>query len=71
MLLRDNGCQLCVAVSVDENPSTWNGLHHLDRHRRRGAFIVGILVLGEIASPMRMRAAALIIGGSVLMKMSS
>lgn len=36
-----------------------------------GAFIVGILVLGEAASPMRILAAALIVGGLVLMKLSS
>lgn len=36
-----------------------------------GAFIVGIVVLGEQASPMRIAAAALIVGGLVLMKLSS
>ena len=36
-----------------------------------GAFIVGILVLGESASAMRIAAAALIVGGLVLMKLSS
>ena len=36
-----------------------------------GAFAVGILVLGEAASPMRILAAALIVGGLVLMKLSS
>jgi len=36
-----------------------------------GAFAVGILVLGEAASPMRMLAAVLIVGGLVLMKLSS
>lgn len=36
-----------------------------------GAFVVGILVLGEIASPMRILAAVLIISGLVLMKFSS
>ncbi|MBN8726092.1 MAG: QacE family quaternary ammonium compound efflux SMR transporter [Xanthomonadales bacterium] len=36
-----------------------------------GAFVVGILVLGEAASPMRMLAATLIVGGLVLMKLSS
>jgi len=36
-----------------------------------GAFAVGILVLGEVASPMRILAAALIVGGLVLMKLSS
>lgn len=36
-----------------------------------GAFLVGILVLGESASALRIAAAALIVGGLVLMKMSS
>lgn len=36
-----------------------------------GAFIVGITVLGEPASGMRMLAAALIVSGLVLMKLSS
>ncbi len=36
-----------------------------------GAFIVGILVLGESASLMRISAAVLIVGGLVLMKLSS
>ncbi|GGC13106.1 QacE family quaternary ammonium compound efflux SMR transporter [Oxalicibacterium flavum] len=36
-----------------------------------GAFAVGIFVLGEAASPMRVVAAALIVIGLVLMKLSS
>jgi quaternary ammonium compound-resistance protein SugE len=36
-----------------------------------GAFTVGILVLGEQASAMRMLAAVLIVSGLVLMKISS
>ncbi len=36
-----------------------------------GAFIVGIVALGETLSFMRVLAAALIIGGLVLMKLSS
>ncbi|HWU95973.1 MAG TPA: quaternary ammonium compound efflux SMR transporter SugE [Sphingomonas sp.] len=36
-----------------------------------GAFAVGILVLGEQASLMRLGAAALIVSGLVLMKLSS
>lgn len=36
-----------------------------------GAFVVGVLVLGESASPMRLMAGLLIIGGLVLMKLSS
>lgn len=36
-----------------------------------GAFVVGIAVLGEAASPMRILAAVLIVAGLVLMKASS
>ena len=36
-----------------------------------GAFVVGILVLGELASPMRITAAVLIVSGLVMMKLSS
>jgi quaternary ammonium compound-resistance protein SugE len=36
-----------------------------------GAFLVGIAVLGEAASPLRVLAALLIVSGIVLMKLSS
>lgn len=36
-----------------------------------GAFVVGITVLGEQVTPMRIAAAGLIVGGLVLMKLSS
>ncbi len=36
-----------------------------------GAFALGVLVLGESASPMRLLAAALILAGIVLMKLAS
>lgn len=36
-----------------------------------GAFIMGIALLGEQASPLRILAAALIVSGLVLMKLSS
>ncbi|MFC4270162.1 quaternary ammonium compound efflux SMR transporter SugE [Sneathiella chungangensis] len=36
-----------------------------------GAFLVGIMILGEAANPMRLGAAALIVSGLVLMKLSS
>ncbi len=45
--------------------AVWTGIGAL------GAFAVGILVLGESASPMRLLAAAMILGGLVLMKLSS
>ena len=36
-----------------------------------GAFLVGIAVLGEAATPMRLAAAAFIVTGIVMMKLSS
>ena len=36
-----------------------------------GAFIVGVLILGESANPMRIAAAVLIVAGIVMMKLSS
>ncbi|MEQ4617993.1 MAG: quaternary ammonium compound efflux SMR transporter SugE [Corticimicrobacter sp.] len=36
-----------------------------------GAFVVGLLVLGEPATPMRILAAIMIVSGLVLMKLSS
>ena len=36
-----------------------------------GAFVIGIVVFGEAATPMRIVAALLIVGGLVLMKLSS
>jgi quaternary ammonium compound-resistance protein SugE len=36
-----------------------------------GAFVVGIVVLGEAATPMRLAAGGLIVSGIVLMKLSS
>jgi quaternary ammonium compound-resistance protein SugE len=43
----------------------WTGIGAL------GAFLVGIIALGESASPARLLAAALILGGLVLMKLST
>jgi quaternary ammonium compound-resistance protein SugE len=36
-----------------------------------GAFLLGVMVLGEAATPTRYLAAALIVGGIVLMKLSN
>jgi quaternary ammonium compound-resistance protein SugE len=36
-----------------------------------GAFVVGVTVLGEALTPLRLAAAGLIVGGIVLMKLSS
>ena len=43
----------------------WTGLGAV------GAFAVGIAVLGEPVSPLRLLAASLIVGGLILMKLSS
>ena len=43
----------------------WTGIGAL------GAFAVGILLFGEAASPLRLVAALLILGGLVVMKLSS
>ncbi len=45
--------------------TTWTGIGAV------GAFLVGIAVLGEAANPLRIAAAILIVGGLVLMKLSS
>ena len=45
--------------------TVWTGIGAI------GAFAVGILALGEAATPMRLLAAAMIIGGLILMKLSS
>ena len=36
-----------------------------------GAFVVGVVFLGEAANPLRLAAASLIVGGLLLMKLSS
>lgn len=43
----------------------WTGIGAL------GAFIIGVIVLGEQATPLRILAAVLIVSGLVLMKLSS
>jgi len=45
--------------------TVWTGIGAI------GAFIVGIAVLGEAVTPLRILAALLIVGGLVLMKLSS
>jgi quaternary ammonium compound-resistance protein SugE len=45
--------------------AVWTGIGTL------GAFVVGVLVLGEAASAPRILAAAMIVGGLVLMKQTS
>ncbi|MET0249326.1 MAG: QacE family quaternary ammonium compound efflux SMR transporter, partial [Sphingobium sp.] len=36
-----------------------------------GAFLVGIILLGESANPLRIVAAAMILGGLILMKLAT
>jgi quaternary ammonium compound-resistance protein SugE len=45
--------------------AVWTGIGSV------GAFLIGIVVLGEAATPTRFLAALLIIGGMILMKLSS
>lgn len=59
-----------LAVSMKTLPlgtayTVWTGIGAV------GAFLVGIAVLGEAATPMRLCAAALILSGIVMMKLSS
>lgn len=63
-------CFGLLAVAMKSLPlgtayTIWTGIGAV------GAFVVGILMLGEVASPMRILAAGLIVGGLVLMKLSS
>ncbi|MCR4159768.1 SMR family transporter [Kerstersia gyiorum] len=53
------------SLSLGTAYTIWTGIGAV------GAFVVGILMLGEVASPMRILAAGLIVGGLVLMKLSS
>ena len=58
-----------LAVAMKSLPlgtayTVWTGIGAV------GAFLVGVLVLGEQATPMRIAAATLIVGGLVLMKLS-
>ena len=48
-----------------------HGLHGVDRGRAVGAFVVGVVFLGEAANAPRLMAASLIVGGLLLMKLSS
>ena len=59
-----------LAVSMKTLPlgtayTVWTGIGAV------GAFLVGVLVLGESATPARLAAAALILAGIVIMKVSS
>ncbi|WP_425051281.1 DMT family transporter [Psychromarinibacter sp. S121] len=44
--------------------SVWTGIGAV------GAFLVGVMFLGEAATPMRLTAVAMIVGGLVLMRLS-
>jgi len=59
-----------LSVSMKSLPlgtayTVWTGIGAV------GAFLAGVAVLGESMSPMRVLAAALIVGGLVLMKLST
>lgn len=59
-----------LAVSMKSLPlgtaySVWTGIGTV------GAFLVGVALLGEAATPMRMIAVALIVTGIVMMRLSS
>lgn len=59
-----------LSVSMKSLPlgtayTVWTGIGAV------GAFLAGVAVLGESVSPMRVLAAALIVGGLVLMKLST
>lgn len=59
-----------LSVSMKSLPlgtayTVWTGIGAV------GAFVVGIVLLGEAITPMRVAAAALIVSGLVLMKLSS
>lgn len=53
------------SLSLGTAYTVWTGIGAV------GAFVVGIVFLGESASLMRISAAVLIVGGLVLMKLSS
>ena len=52
-------------LPLDTAYTIWTGIGAV------GAFVVGIAVLGEAMTPMRVAAAALIVTGIVMMKLSS
>ncbi|HMA16177.1 MAG: DMT family transporter [Bacteroidota bacterium] len=59
-----------LAVAMKSLPlgtayTVWTGIGAL------GAFLVGVLLLGEAVTPLRLVAAALLLGGIALMRLSS
>lgn len=59
-----------LAVAMRELPlgtayAVWTGIG------AAGAFLIGILFMGEAATPLRLLAGAMIVGGIVLMKLAS
>lgn len=70
MLVTMIGSFLLLSFSMRSLPlgtayAVWTGIGAV------GAFLVGILVLGEDASPVRILAALLIVSGLILMKVAS
>lgn len=56
---------LALSLPLGTAHTIWTGIGAV------GAFVVGIMVLGEVTRPMRMLAAVLIVSGLLLMKRSS
>lgn len=70
MVLAMVGSVVLLTLSMRHLPlgtayAIWTGIGTL------GAFVLGIVMLGETASPMRIAAATLIVAGLVLMKVAS
>ena len=70
MIVAMVGSVILLTLSMRQLPlgtayAVWTGIGTL------GAFILGIAVLGEAATPMRIAAATLIVAGLVLMKVAS
>jgi quaternary ammonium compound-resistance protein SugE len=64
------GSVILLSISMKTLPlgsayAVWTGIG------TAGAFLVGIVVLGEAATPMRILAAAFIVAGIAMMKISS
>lgn len=53
------------SIPLGTSYTVWTGIG------ATGAFVVGVLALGEAVTPMRLFSAALIVAGIILMKLSS
>lgn len=68
---RGDGGQHGAALMGDENPTGRYRLRRLDRDRRRGAAVTGIVLLGESASAMRIASLVCIVIGIIGLKISA